>query len=64
MQNKIIQFEKKVIPDDLITVKQCAEKCGCTPQYLYKLRDLQKLKMYPRGYMKVSEREALQAMER
>lgn len=50
-------------PEDLMTISELANKLGCDKSYIYKLRDRGKLKLYKRGYFKVSEKEAIKAME-
>jgi hypothetical protein len=64
--NNVITLNRKVTietPDDLMVISQFAKKYGCDKSYLYKLRDKGKLKFFKRGYYKVSEKEALMAME-
>ncbi len=64
MHGHVIKLKTQgATPDDLMTVRQFAEKRGCSKSYIYKLRDQQKIKLYPRGRLKVSESEALKAME-
>ena len=50
-------------PDDLMTVKQCAESAQCSKDYIYDLINAGRLKEYKRGYKKVSYSEALRVME-
>lgn len=63
----IVSFENKkasvTSPDDLMVISEFSKKYGCDKSYIYKLRDRGKLKLHKRGYYKVSEREALLAME-
>ena len=65
--NNVISLENKkasiATPDDLMVISQFSKKYGCDKSYIYKLRDKGKLKLHKRGYFKVSEREALRAME-
>lgn len=65
MYNKVINFSQRSIatPDDLMTVKDFAIKHGCSKNYVYKLHYKGFLPFYPRGKNKVSELEALRAME-
>lgn len=63
MKNNVISFDRDATPKDLMTVKTFAQKWGCDKSYLYKLRDRGKIRLYRRGYLKVSESEALRAME-
>lgn len=66
MQNVISLENRKAsitTPDDLMVISQFSKKYGCDKSYIYKLRDKGKLKLHKRGYFKVSEREALLAME-
>ena len=65
MINKVVKFEKKsiVTPDDLMTVRQCAELMDCSRDFIYDLINSGRLKEYKRGYKKVSYSEALRVME-
>lgn len=66
MINKVLKFEKRsivVTPDDLMTVSEFALKHGCSKEYVYKLHYKGLLEFYKRGKNKVSESEALKAME-
>lgn len=65
MQNviKLKRELEKPTPDDLMTIRACAEKHGTSKGYIYKLYYKGKIKIYPRGYSKVSESEVLKAMD-
>ena len=65
MINKVVKFEKKsiVTPDDLMTVRECAESVQCSKDFIYDLINSGRLREYKRGYKKVSYSEALKAME-
>lgn len=63
MKNNVINFSKEPTPEDLMTISKFAKKWDCHKSYLYKLRDRGKIKFYPRGYFKVSEKEVIKAME-
>jgi excisionase family DNA binding protein len=59
---KVIQL-KPTTPDDLMTVRECAQEAQCSKDHIYDLVHSGRLKGYPRGYLKVSLSEALRAME-
>ena len=65
MQNNVVRFQKKSIetPHDLMTIKEFAEKNGCSVNFVYKLNYKGLLHFYKRGKNKVSESEALRVME-
>ena len=45
MHGHVIKLKTQdATPDDLMTVRQFAEKRGCSKSYIYKLRDQQKIK--------------------
>ena len=60
--NKVVRLWRRELPDDLITVSQFAIKHGCSKSYVYKLHNLNRIKFFPCGYNKFSEKEALKAM--
>ena len=61
--SNIVKFNRIVeTPDDLMTVKQCAENAQCSRDYIYDLINSGRLKEYKRGYKKVSYSEALRVM--
>ena len=65
--SNVISFNNKntriETPDDLMVISEFSKKYGCDKSYLYKLRDKGKIHFFKRGYFKVSEKEALMAME-
>ena len=65
MINKVVKFEKKsiVTPDDLMTVRECAEIAQCSKDFIYDLINSGRLREYKRGYKKVSYSEAIRVME-
>ena len=64
--NNVLKFRQRgcELPDDLVTVSEfiALHKHKCSKSYLYKLKNQNKIKFYPIGYYKFSEREALEAM--
>lgn len=65
MKNIILFKNDKIIasPDDLMTVKECAQKVKCSITTIYRLMYNNKIKRYKRGYLKVSLSEVLEALE-
>lgn len=63
--SNVVKFQKKSIgtPNDLMTIKEFAEIHGCSINFVYKLNYKGLLHFYKRGKNKVSESEALEAME-
>lgn len=51
-------------PDDLMTVSAFAKKHGTSVSYIYKLFYEKKIKMYKRGYWKVSESSVLSVLDK
>lgn len=62
MINKVVQFNRIVTPDDLMTIKDFATKHSCSVNFVYKLNYKGLLHFYKRGKNKVSESEALRVM--
>lgn len=60
--SNVLKFKSRELPDDLITVSDFIQIHKCSKSYLYKLKNQNKIKFYPIGYYKFSEREALDAM--
>lgn len=65
MENNVINFDKSKdkiiqIPNDLMTFRELKLKHGFKYGYLYKWACLEnKINIYPRGRMKLSEQEVL-----
>lgn len=60
--SNVVNINKRVAPDDLMTFKEFAQKYGTCTSYLYKLFYAGKISRHKRGYWKVSESEVLKAM--
>ena len=60
--SNVLKFKSRELPDDLITVSDFIQLHNCSKSYLYKLKNQNKIKFYPIGYYKFSEKEALEAM--
>ena len=66
MKNNVVQFKRELIidklPDDLMTISEFATLHGCSKSLIYKLKNNGRIRLYPIGHFKVSEKEALKAM--
>lgn len=60
--NNIVQINKNITPNDLMSFAEFAAKYGTSTSYLYKLFYNGKIKRHKRGYWKISESETLRAM--
>ena len=66
MINKVVKFNREsanATPDDLMTVRECAQFAQCSKDHIYDLVHSGRLKGHPRGYLKVSLSEVIRAME-
>lgn len=66
MLNNVISFNNSIsqIPDDLITISNFAKKYGTSKSYIYKLLYGRKIKRYKFGYLKISEKETIKALNK
>lgn len=66
MKNNVINLNKSKIevPNDLISIKDFANKYDMKIGYLYKLHSAGKIQRYKRGIWKISENETLKVLQR
>lgn len=66
MQNNVLKFKREFkineLPDDLITISNCADIINCSGVHIRNLIKKGKIREYQFGYKKVSLSEALKAM--